>query len=99
MNESVTRVGAKDTRRSTAEESSVESDEVEEVHKESSSSVYDEHRRNPESTHGLSGRLTTTNSSSSEDIVVDNVHEGARLKTEMSASLSTLIVMVDDFYA
>lgn len=82
-------------------EESVESDseEVDNVHNESSSE-YDEHRRSPLSTRKDDlGRLTRTNSSpSSPDIDVashgDEGHDGDRLKTVMSASLSTLIVMV-----
>jgi hypothetical protein len=86
-------------------EESVESDsdEVDNVHKESSSE-YDEHRRSPLSIRQDDfGRLRTTNSSSSGDIDVashgDDGHGGDRLKTVTSASLSTLIVMVECVFA
>ena len=100
VHSSVTRDGAKETRRSLLE-SSVDSDseEVDNVHKESSSE-YDEQRKYPQSSRrdDFVGRLTTTNSLSSQHIDVashsDEGHDGDRLKTVTSASRSTLIVMV-----
>ncbi len=98
VHSSVTNDGAKETRLSIEESEESDSEDVEEVQTESSSE-YDELRRSSVSKHeDLFGRLTTTNSSSSEDIDVvshgDDSHDGLRVRTVISASRSTLIVMV-----
>jgi hypothetical protein len=79
--------------------SELESESVEEVHKESSSDSGEYRRRSGHCRQqDLSGRFTRTKSSSLNDIdgasQGEEGHDGAVLITEISASRSILIVMV-----